>query len=43
MAAYGDDYLTNAETQIEWGLNYIAKRYGSPTNAWAHSQSKGWY
>ena len=43
MAAFGSDYLTNYKTQIEWGLNYISKRYGSPSNAWAHSQSTGWY
>lgn len=43
MAAYGDDYLTNYQTQIEWGLNYISSRYGSPANAWANSQSRGWY
>ena len=43
MASCGADYLTNAETQIDWGLSYIAGRYGNPTNAWAHSQSVGWY
>ena len=43
MAAFGSDYLTNYKTQIEWGLSYIRNRYGSPSNAWAHSQSTGWY
>ena len=43
MAAFGDDYLTNYKTQIEWGLSYINGRYGSPSAAWAHSQRKGWY
>ena len=43
MASEGDDYYTNGETQIRWGLKYIANRYGDPTNAWAHSQSTGWY
>ena len=43
MSKYGDDYLTNHETQINWGLNYIDQRYGSPENAWAHFQSKNWY
>ena len=43
MASYGDDYLTNYQTQINWGLNYIYSRYGSPTEAWNHSQNKGWY
>lgn len=43
MAAYGKDYRTNPVTQIKWGLNYIADRYGTPCGAWAHSQSTGWY
>jgi len=43
MAAFGSDYLTNYKTQIQWGLNYISNRYGSPTNAWAHFQSHNWY
>lgn len=43
MASYGDDYMTNYKTQIKWGLNYIKNRYGSPSNAWAHSCKKGWY
>ena len=43
MAAYGSDYYTNGYTQIRWGLNYVRNRYGSPSNAWAHFCSKGWY
>lgn len=43
MASEGSDYYTNGETQIRWGLKYIAGRYGSPANAWAHSQQTGWY
>ena len=43
MASEGSDYYTNGETQIRWGLGYIARRYGSPSRAWAHSQSRGWY
>ena len=43
MASAGSDYLTNYKTQIEWGLGYISARYGSPSNAWAHSQRTGWY
>lgn len=43
MASEGGDYYTNGETQIRWGLKYIAQRYGSPLNAWSHSQSVGWY
>jgi len=29
--------------QIQWGLDYIARRYGSPVNAWAHWMSHHWY
>lgn len=43
MASAGADYLTNPITQVKWGLGYINSRYGSPCNAWAHSQSVGWY
>jgi len=34
MASEGSDYYTNGQTQIRWGLKYIAGRYGSPSNAW---------
>ena len=43
MASEGADYYTNGYTQIRWGLKYIAGRYGTPSNAWAHSEQHGWY
>lgn len=43
MASAGADWATNPDTQIRWGLGYIMGRYGSPCNAWGHSQSVGWY
>lgn len=43
MASEGSDYMTNYKTQIRWGLKYITNRYGTPSNAWTHSQQKGWY
>jgi len=43
MRSSGADYLTNPRTQIDWGLGYIAGRYGSPAGAWAHSQATNWY
>jgi hypothetical protein len=43
MATAGADWQTNAATQIEWGLGYIAERYGSPCGAWGFKQSHGWY
>jgi hypothetical protein len=33
----------SVQGQIEWGFGYIAARYGDPLNAWAHSESYGWY
>ena len=43
MSSAGADWMWNPETQIRWGLGYIADRYGSPCGAWGHSQSHGWY
>lgn len=43
MAAFGANYREDAAAQIDWGLSYIAGRYGSPSQAWAHSESVGWY
>lgn len=43
MASAGADWRTNPATQITWGLNYIANRYGTPCGAWGSFQAKGWY
>ncbi|WP_159096392.1 G5 domain-containing protein [Miniimonas sp. S16] len=43
MASAGADWATNPATQIQWGLGYIAGRYGTPCGAWSAFQSKGWY
>lgn len=43
LASAGTDWRTNPWTQIDWGLDYIRDRYGSPTKAWAHSEATGWY
>lgn len=43
MAAVAPDWRTNPETQITWGLAYIAARYGNPQGAWEHSERVGWY
>lgn len=41
---YSADYLQgNAQSQITWGINYIAGRYGSPSGAWAHEVADDWY
>ena len=39
MASAGADWVTNANTQIDWGLSYIKGRYGSPCAAWAFETS----
>lgn len=43
MASAGPNWQDNAETQIRWGLGYIANRYGSACAAWSYKQSHGWY
>jgi hypothetical protein len=34
---------SSASAQISWGLSYIKSTYGSPSAAWAHEVSAGWY
>lgn len=43
MADVAPDWRTNPETQVTWGLAYIAARYGNPQGAWEHSERVGWY
>lgn len=44
MASAGTDWVTNPATQIAWGLNYIAGKYGNPAGALAFkNSSKGQY
>lgn len=43
MASAGDDWETNAVTQVRWGLGYISSVYGTPCSAWGHSQATNWY
>jgi hypothetical protein len=43
MASAGEDWMTNPQTQINWGLGYIAGRYHSPCGALAHSNTFNWY
>ena len=38
-----DDYMTSAESQIRWGLDYIRDTYGTPCSAWSFKQGNGWY
>ncbi|MEU7566148.1 aggregation-promoting factor C-terminal-like domain-containing protein [Streptomyces fradiae] len=43
MATAGSDWKTNPATQIEWGLDYMNDRYGSPCAAWDFWQKNHWY
>lgn len=43
MAEMGSDWVTNPETQVHWGVNYIKNRYGAPCGAMAHSNKFNWY
>ncbi|MGH8959936.1 MAG: ubiquitin-like domain-containing protein [Jatrophihabitantaceae bacterium] len=44
MSSAGPDWQNSAQTQITWGLGYIASRYGTPCDAWSSWQSQGgWY
>lgn len=45
MASVGDDWMSNPITQVSWGLDYIAGRYGSACNAWSFwlNHSPHWY
>ncbi|WP_300640570.1 lytic transglycosylase domain-containing protein [Nocardioides sp.] len=36
-------YMTDAEVQIRWGLDYIQDSYGSPCSAWSFKQGNNWY
>jgi hypothetical protein len=38
-----EGYMTSAEVQIRWGLDYIEDSYGSPCSAWSFKQANNWY
>lgn len=40
---WDEEWFFNPRRQIEWGLDYIEKRYGSPSKALEHHDKKGWY
>jgi uncharacterized protein YabE (DUF348 family) len=44
MSTAGPNWQDSAETQIKWGLSYIAARYNTPCGAWSTWQAHGgWY
>lgn len=42
-ANYKVEKTSEAKLQIQYGLRYIEKRYGTACNAWAFWQDKNWY
>lgn len=42
-ATVGGSKTSDPTLQIRYGLDYIARRYGTPAAAWAHEQAQGWY
>lgn len=43
MATVGRNWRTSPRTQVSWGLQYIARRYGTPCQAWSFRIAHGWY
>ncbi|NMN00489.1 G5 domain-containing protein [Bifidobacterium sp. DSM 109958] len=43
MAAFGDDWRTNYQTQLKWFFNYCNSRYGSIQGAYSFWLSHKWY
>jgi hypothetical protein len=43
MASAGLDWRTNYRPQVDWGLSYIAGRYGTPCGAWGFFVRNNWY
>ena len=43
MASAGADWKANYRTQINWGLEYISSRYGTPCNALNFHYANNWY
>jgi hypothetical protein len=43
MSSSIPDWRTQPTAQIKWVLDYITRRYGTPSAAWAHEQAVGWY
>lgn len=35
--------LDDVDCQLNWGADYIKRRYGNPTNAWKFWQEHNWY
>jgi hypothetical protein len=38
-----NEWFSDPKAQVEWGMDYIGERYGSPSEALAHHDAEGWY
>lgn len=43
MAVAGEDWKVSYQTQINWGLDYISSRYGTPCSALNFHYANNWY
>lgn len=43
MRSAGNDWKTNPDTQIRWGVKYIKIKYKNPCNALKFKRGRGWY
>jgi hypothetical protein len=43
MSSAGPDWQNSAATQLKWMFGYIKDRYHSPSGAWQHEKTAGWY
>jgi hypothetical protein len=43
MVSHGIDFSTNPYTQVDWGMDYIKKRYKTPCKALNFHDRKNWY
>ena len=45
LSTAGADWQTNGDTQVNWGLDYISRSYGTPCGAWNFEMSHDphWY
>lgn len=43
MAAYGADWMTNPDTQLNWMIGYVEGRYGTPVAALTYHKLHGHY
>ncbi len=43
LATEGRYWRQSAKLQVDWGLKYVKRTYGTPCSAWSAFKIKGWY